>query len=223
VTAIPGPEAHPLRGLFGGTFDPVHRGHLALAQSAREAFGLTRVDFIPCRQPVHRGQPGASPQQRLQMLRLALDDTPGFYINTIELERDRPSWAVDTLEQLHAQDPGHSLCWLMGADAWAGFARWREPERILQLSHVIVCARPGVPRPQTPFDDRLLRPGERLRDAPAGRVAWHDMPPNPCSSTRVRERLLAGQSPADCVDSAVLEFIHKNGLYRPPQTDPSPA
>jgi len=222
VTAIPVPDA-PLRGLFGGTFDPVHHGHLALARSARDAFALARVDFIPCHHPVHRGQPGAGPRQRLEMLRLALAGERGFSVNTVELDRDRPSWAVETLEQLRAEDRHSRFCWLMGADAWAGFASWREPERILELAHVVVCARPGIGRPRTRFDDRLLEPGETLRERPAGRVAWHEMPPNDCSSTQVRERLMAGESPTDCVDAAVLEFIHRTGLYRAPEPEQSPA
>ncbi len=224
MTVISVPESQPpLRGLFGGTFDPVHLGHLSLARSARDAFGLERVDFIPCHHPVHRGQPGASPQQRLHMLQLALKGEAGFVINPIELERDRPSWAVDTLEQLRAEDARSVFCWLMGTDAWAGFERWRAPERILELCHVIVCARPGVARPVTPFDDRFLAPGERFGDAPAGRVAWHDMPPNDCSSTRVRARLMAGASPTDCLPGAVLEFIQQQGLYRAPSSDTSQA
>lgn len=220
VTAIHDPDAGSLqgaslRGLFGGTFDPVHLGHLALARSARDAFALKKVDFIPCHHPVHRGQPCASAQQRLKMLQLALADEPGFVVNTIELERDRPSWAVETLEQLRKENDEDILCWLMGADAWAGFAQWREPQRILQLAHVIVCARPGFERPNTPFDDRIIGPGESLCDQPAGRVAWHAMPPNDCSSTRVRESLMAGRPASECLPTPVLEFIQQQGLYRP--------
>ncbi len=213
VTAIPVPEA-PLRGLFGGTFDPIHRGHLALARSARDAFGLQVIDFIPCHHPVHRGQPGAGPEQRVRMLELALRDEPGFRINRVEIDRDHPSWAVDTLRLLREEDTRSIFCWLMGADAWAGFAGWREPEKILEMAHVIVCARPGVARGPTPFDARFLQPGEHLRDAPAGRVAWHQMPPDDCSSTRVRARLMAGQAPTDCLSPAVLEFIRQQNLYQ---------
>ncbi len=227
MTAIPAPEAEArsLRGLFGGTFDPVHLGHLALARSARDAFALDRVDFIPCHHPVHRGQPGASPEQRRRMLELALQGEPGFVVNSVELDRDRPSWAVETLEQLRAGDPHSIFCWLMGADAWAGFERWREPERILELAHIVVCARPGVARAVTRFDDRFLGAGESLRSSPAGRVAWHAMPPNDCSSTRVCARLMAGEAPSDCLPGPVLEFIQRQGLYRaaPQPTDPSRA
>ena len=224
MTAIPVPESTPpLRGLFGGTFDPVHLGHLALARSARDAFGLQAVDFIPCHHPVHRDRPGAGPEQRVRMLELALADEPGFHISRVEIDRDRPSWAVETLRLLRKEDSRSIFCWLMGADAWAGFSRWREPEKILEMAHVIVCARPGVARSPTPFDAYFLQPGESLRDAPSGRVAWHEMPPNDCSSTRVREQLVAGLPAADCLPPAVLEFIRQQGLYRRRPINPSTA
>ena len=202
-----------MKALFGGTFNPVHQGHIALALGVAGEFGLSWIEFVPSHQPVHRRQPRTSPTQRLAMLQLALADHPRLAVNPIEIERSGPSFTVDTLESLRQQDSAEPLCWLMGADAFNGFERWKQPRRILELAHLIVCARPGTRLERGAFADCFLAPDEKLADYPAGRIAHFSMPPNGCSSTGIRQALRRGDVPDGCLAPAVLDFIKQHHLY----------
>lgn len=130
-------------GLLGGTFDPVHHGHLRIALEAKEALGLTEVRFIPCRQPPHRGDASATAQQRLDLLRLACGDMPGFAVDTRELERPGPSYMVDTLASLRAERGDEPLCLILGWDAFLGLPGWHRWQNLLDYAHLAVVQRPG--------------------------------------------------------------------------------
>ena len=203
-----------MRALFGGTFNPVHQGHIALARQVRAAFELDSVAFIPSFHSVHRAQPQATAEQREHMLRIALQPFPELVEDSCELQRQGPSFTVDTLRALKQAAPRQDLCWLMGVDAFNGFADWHRPDEILQLANLIVCARPGVALQAGRFAERFLAGDEQLTDFDAGRIALFDMSPSPCSSTRIRHQLAQGETAADCLPPAVLEFIHQQSLYR---------
>lgn len=135
-------------GILGGTFDPVHYGHLRTALDVQEALGLNEIRLIPLRDPPHRSAPLAPASQRLALLRAAIKDNPGFAVDSRELERSGKSYSVDTLHSLKQEQPERVLCLLLGSDAFDGFPEWHEPERILQLAHLVVMQRPGEPEPR---------------------------------------------------------------------------
>ena len=200
--------------LFGGTFNPVHNGHVNLARKVLNAYSLHRVEFIPSYLPVHRDAPEISPQLRQQLIQLAIQPFPELSQNSCELDRKGPSYTIDTLHSLKSRDPSESLCWLMGADSFNSFASWKKPAEILQLAHLIVCARPGVEIDRTVFSAHFLRDDELLSDFMAGKIAFFRLTPNHCSSTLIRRQLQQGLSVDGCLAPPVLEFILQNKLYR---------
>ena len=188
-------------GVFGGTFDPVHVGHLSIAQAALECVPLDRVIFVPTRRsPLKDRGPFAAEQDRLAMLRLATADEPRFTVSTIELDREGTSYTVDTLERL--KDEG-DLYLVMGADAVSEFHRWRSPERIRELAVLLVASRPGAPEP--PGDERLI-----VFDAPCLDI----------SSRELRARSARGRSLRYLVPDAARRHLEANGLYRATEDPP---
>lgn len=199
--------------LFGGTFNPIHNGHISLARQVAEKFELESVQLIPSYRPVHRDEPQIDAALRLQMVELAIKPYPELSVNDIEIRREGHSYSVDTLKALHEQRRGQSLCWLMGVDAFNGFESWKDPQGILQLANLIVCTRPDVSMQPSRFDSHVLADGVSLAHFKAGKIALFTMQPNSCSSTRVRMLLKSGQSAAQCLPDTVLEFIKQNRLY----------
>lgn len=200
--------------LFGGTFNPVHLGHINLAREVFNAYSLHRVEFIPSYLPVHRDAPEISAQLRQQLIQLAIQPFPELSQNSCELDRKGPSYTIDTLHSLKSRNASESLCWLMGADSFNSFANWKKPAEILQLAHLIVCARPGVEIDRSIFNAHHLCEGESLSDFAAGKIAFFRMTPNACSSTLIRKQLQQGLSVDACLPPSVLEFIQQNKLYR---------
>ena len=206
------------RLLYGGTFDPVHAGHLAVAAAARAARAAP-VAFVPAADPPHRGPPGADARQRAEMLALAIAGEPGFSVDRRELDRDGPSWTVVTLEELRAEvGPHQPLAWLVGDDAFLGLPGWHRWEELLDLAHLVVAVRPGHPLDPLPpalaaVVDGRWAPAPALADAPAGRLLRLAMPPHPASATRLRERLRAGEDASDWLPPAVAGYIARHGLY----------
>jgi nicotinate-nucleotide adenylyltransferase len=189
-------------GLFGGTFDPVHLGHLRAAETAREALGLELVAFLPSAVPPHRTAALSSAGDRLAMARLATEPHPCFEAWDTELRRPGPSYTVDTVAELLAERPDDSFVLLVGADTWPEMPQWREPARLFALVEVAVAERPGAALAalEPPF------PGAR----PVHRVSG---PSLPISATTVRERARRGQSVRYLVPDAVAEYIVKRRLY----------
>jgi nicotinate-nucleotide adenylyltransferase len=180
-------------GVFGGTFDPVHVGHLAIANAALDELGLDRVYFVPARRsPLKQDGPVASAQDRLAMLTVATGDEPRFRVSTVELDREGPSFTVDTLETLRREG---QLFLILGSDAYADFDRWREPARIRDLATIVLAARPGAPH------------------APAG-VRMLDSPLMDISSRELRARAARGRSLRYLVPKAALRYIEEHRLYR---------
>ena len=189
-------------GVFGGTFDPPHVGHLLLASDARDALHLDRVVFVPAStQPFKVNTPPvASPRDRLEMVRLAVADDANFTVDDTEIDRKGLSFTVDTLEQLSRKNPGATLFLLLGEDTLAGIDGWRNPERIRELVTLAVMRRSGSERsPVAALTDGVATVSARRVDV---------------SSTEIRERLRAGKSIKGFVPESVEEFIEARGLYR---------
>jgi nicotinate-nucleotide adenylyltransferase len=189
-------------GLLGGTFDPIHLGHLRAAETAREVLGLERVAFVPAGVPPHRSDRLAAAGDRYIMACLAAAFHPAFDVWDVELKRRGPSYTVDTLAALRDERPDDDLVLLVGSDTWPEMIGWREPERLFSLAEVAVLDRPGEAAPSVvaPF------PGARG----VGRV---EGPTLPISATMVRERLRQGRSVRYLVPGPVVDFIAKRGLY----------
>ena len=195
-------------GILGGTFDPVHRGHLEIARRAMDEAALERVIFIPAGQPrLKPGEPSASPQQRLEMLRLAVDGTAGFEVSDIELRRAGPTLTVETLRELQQQlGNGVGLYFILGLDALARFDQWVQPEGVVELARLLAVSRPGY----TEFD----WPAFYARNPYAeGRVDCLDSTAIDVSASELRGRIAAGASVSGLLPAAVDGYIRDNGLY----------
>jgi nicotinate-nucleotide adenylyltransferase len=197
-------------GVFGGTFDPVHLGHLILAEQCREQARLDQVFFIPAASPPHKPAPEITPfGHRVEMLSLALAGQPAFRVNELESERPGPSYTADTLEELHRRQPEAHLFWLIGADALPDLSCWHQPERIVAAAGLLVVGRPG-------FD---LWPAERLRAAlrlppqAALRLEVAQMPLVDIASRDLRRRAQEGRSLRYLVPRAVECYIQTHRLY----------
>ena len=180
-------------GVFGGTFDPVHVGHLAIANEALDELALDRVYFVPARRsPLKQEGPVASAEDRLAMLTAAIADEPRFRVSPAELDREGPSFTVDTLEALRGEG---ELFLILGSDAYADFQRWREPARIKGLATIVLAARPGAP------------------NAPQG-VRMLDSPLMDISSRELRARAARGRSLRYLVPKEALRYLEEHRLYR---------
>jgi nicotinate-nucleotide adenylyltransferase len=209
---------NPAVGILGGTFDPIHFGHLRLALELREALQLAEVRLIPNRAPPHRAAPLASGEQRAAWIARALEGASGLVLDRRELARDGPSYTVDTLRALRAELPHAPLCLILGVDAFAGFLSWREPREILALAHLVL-----VPRPDT----RVLlglelsnllaeraQPAAGLRSALAGAIHECAVTPLAISSQQIRALAAAGRSARYLLPDAVWTEIERAGIYR---------
>ncbi|MSR23142.1 MAG: nicotinate (nicotinamide) nucleotide adenylyltransferase [Gemmatimonadetes bacterium] len=192
-------------GIFGGTFDPPHVGHLAVAKDAMEALGLERVLLVPAvRSPFKSEAPAAPAPTRLRMIAEAVSDEPRFEVCDLELRREAPSYTVDTLARLSEDMPGIRLVLLLGVDQWAGFGRWRRPREIARLAEIAVLTRSGE------------RPGAldpELEDGPP--IPFIEVPVTriDLSSTEVRNRVREGRSARWLVPEAVRRIIEAEKLY----------
>ncbi len=195
-------------GLFGGSFDPVHYGHLILAEQCREQCQLDEVWFVPARQPPHKFGLGlSSAADRMKMLQLATFDNPVFQVSDIELRRDGLSYTVETLQQVHEQWPDRELFFLLGADSLLDFPNWREPERIVQLAKLVAVNRGGTEIPDK--EQLVVQLGRFIFD----RVVWVEMPEIKISATDIRQRVRAGRSIRYLVPPAVEQYIKTHALY----------
>lgn len=205
--------------IYGGTFDPIHHGHLRLAIELKERLGVSEVSLVPCHIPPHRGSTDASSAQRLDLLRLAVADEPGLVVDDRELARSGASYTADTLRQLREQLGGQEpLVMVVGTDAFAGFDRWREWERIPQLAHVVVVKRPGpalepLGVPAKLLQERGVSSADQLHSAPGGYCLELDPPLLDISATGIRERILSGRSPRYLLPDPVWQEIRRLGLY----------
>ena len=184
-------------GILGGTFDPVHFGHLRPALEVMQALGLEQVRFVPNRIPPHRETPWLDVDKRLELLRIAIDDQPGFLLDQRELNRDGHSYMVDTLESLHTEFPSHGLCLILGMDAFRGLKQWHQWQRIPELCHLVVTTRPGTEIDPDFIDSlpaKLATSASGLIQQAAGRILLQSVTQLDISASRIRRMLAEGQS-----------------------------
>lgn len=220
------PGAGPI-GLLGGTFDPIHFGHLRLAVEAREALGLTRVCLIPAGNPPHRGAPMSNAGHRLAMVERAIARNHDLQFDDGEVRAAQKSYTVLTLERLREKfGATRPLVLIVGADAFNGLPTWHRWEQLFELAHVAVANRPGfaphercwpgelAPALAEACRRRLTRQAQDLADAPAGRIMPFDMTPLAISASLVRDLIRTGHSPRYLVPDAVLDYIDQHHLYK---------
>jgi nicotinate-nucleotide adenylyltransferase len=193
-------------GLYGGTFDPIHLGHLILAEQCREACGLDRVWLIVAGSPPHKPGGRTPVGHRLEMVRIAIAGHSAFAASDIEAKRPGPHYSVETLESIRRDHPDDELFFLIGADSLADLPTWREPERIARLATIVVVNRPGIEEADP----------ARLPDFGSGShpLAWVSIPPVGIASSELRHRLAEGRSIRYMVPRGVEAYIEAHGLYR---------
>ena len=186
-------------GVMGGTFDPPHDGHLALARAAAAQLGLDRVMLVPAAQPPHKPGGATMPaERRIAMVRAAVEDDPVLEASAEEIDREGPSYTADTLERIAAGNPGADIWFILGADQLEGFPGWNRPERIVEIARLAVASRPGAGDPAMDFLAGAVA---------AGRVDVVDMPEVPISSTEVRARIARGEDVSQLVPPAVARML----------------
>ncbi|MCX8086049.1 MAG: nicotinate-nucleotide adenylyltransferase [Rhodocyclaceae bacterium] len=209
-------------GILGGTFDPVHRAHLALARAALEKLGLAQVRWIPAGCPWHRGTPAASSADRLAMVKAAIQEEPRFVLDECEAKSGAPGYSVVTLERLREElGPARPIVLLMGADAFLGLPRWHRWRELFELAHLAVATRPGFPLEAltSPLAEAFARRRLASADfsAPAGGIYPFELVAGTVSATEVREKIAAGASDAELLrllTPPVLDYIRAHQLYR---------
>ncbi len=221
--------AMALKLFYGGTFDPVHNGHLAIARAARDELG-TIVRLMPAADPPHRAPPGADASQRARMLGLAVAGEAGLLVDRRELDREGRSYTIETLRELRAElGPDQPLALLVGADSFVGLPTWREWRSLLELTHFVVAPRPGIPLDgDLPQELAMMVAGRWsdsplvLGNSPAGRVFRLNQPLQPESASEVRRRIALKEDWQGLVPPAVAAFIIAKGLYSQPPCEHSP-
>jgi len=206
-------------GVLGGTFDPVHFGHLRIALEIFQELDLAEVRFLPCHLPPHRAEPLAAPQDRLAMLRLAVQDQGGFFVDERELQRPGFSYMVDTLESLRTEFPVRSLCLIMGMDAFASLHRWYHWEQLVTLAHLVIACRPGSDAALSPVVAALVAEHRavdvaELRQHTAGRIWFQAVSQLDISASRIRALVREDKSARYLLPDAVWRYLCENKLYR---------
>ena len=207
-------------GIFGGTFDPIHYGHLRTAFELWQLLRLEEVRFLPAGNPPHREQPLASPELRLRMVRAAVSGQPGFTVDDREMRRTGVAYSVDTLAELRHEYPQRSLCLLLGMDAFLGLPHWHRWRELLELAHIVVAHRPGWKAPTMgPLGEVMVDHGtgavRELHERTAGRIYVHAVTQLEISSTELRQLIVAGRDPRYLVPDEVRRILLDTQCYSP--------
>jgi nicotinate-nucleotide adenylyltransferase len=202
-------------GILGGAFDPVHFAHLGIALEIYQSLHLKQIRFIPCQTPVHKPATQASAKQRLELLKLATAAQKEFIVDPRELLRDTPSYMVETLSSLRKEFPDTPLCLILGTDAFKDFPTWREPEKILELAHLIIAERPGYPLTQSAMlQQRQTQHAKDLHATLAGKIFVHTGSKLDISSTAIRKMIAEGKSAHHLMPENVWEKIQQEKIYK---------
>ncbi len=195
-------------GVFGGTFDPIHNGHLVVAEEVKARLNLAEILFVPTGQPwLKTDSPIAAAEHRVQMVRLALTGKPYFKLSTLEIERAGPSYAVDTIAELQGQlGAGDELVFILGWDSLVELPRWKESSRLIRMCRLVAVPRPGYPPP----DIKAL---ETAISGLSQRVVLMEKPQINISAVVIRERVAQGLSVSHLVPEPVARYIREHGLY----------
>lgn len=205
-------------GIFGGTFDPIHYGHLRTAFEMLQALRFAEIRFMPCGNPPHRSKPIADARLRVQMVRVATEAQPGFVVDDRELQREGPSYSVDTLTALRTEFPERSFGLIIGMDAFLGLPKWYHWREILRLAHIVVAHRPGWRAPDMgPLGELLAERGthriENLHKEMSGHIYIHDVTQLEISSSEIRELVGLGRDPRFLMPDGVRALIEESGCY----------
>ncbi len=206
-------------GVFGGTFDPIHFGHLRTAYEMLQALKFEEVRFMPCGKPPHRDDPDADSSLRLAMVSAATQGQKGFVVDDRELNREGPSYSVDTLQALRNDFPLRSLGLIIGMDAFLDLPKWHQWREILELSHIVVAHRPGWRMPDTgPLGELLENRGthrvDDLHQSKSGHIYIHEVTQLEISSTDIRKLVQLGRTPRFLMPDVVSNIIDDSGCYR---------
>jgi len=207
-------------GIFGGTFDPIHIGHLRIALELKQHLSLDEMRLIPGHKPPHREQPQASSEQRLQMLQLALKNCPDLRWDDRELRREKNSYTYDTLCELRKELGSEiSLVLCMGEDAFAGISTWYCWQELIHLAHIVVIARPGWAIPDQGDVRNFLKQYQgiaaNIQQQAAGKIVMQTLRQLPISATEIRQQIERGESPQFLLPESVWKFIREKRLYTP--------
>jgi nicotinate-nucleotide adenylyltransferase len=205
-------------GILGGSFDPIHFGHLRSALEVADDLGMSCVHLVPSASPPHRESPRASAEQRLAMVAAAIEGEPRLVLDDREIKRGGTSYSFFTLEELRAEYPEEPLCLLLGSDAFQGLPGWHKWQQLTDFAHLVVMQRPGA---EIPFTDELVtflkdRHTRNLQDVQkekAGRILFYEVTQMDISSSEIRNLISQGRNPRYFLPDAVLEIIRREGLY----------
>ena len=205
-------------GILGGTFDPIHYGHLRTALDVQEALELERIHFVPLKHAVHKQQPGTPGELRAAMVQAAVAQHPGFVMDDRELHNDRPSYSLYTLQSFRRQMPHTPLCFLLGMDAFRGFLNWRQPLEILKLAHLVVMRRPGEEMADAQLQqlvaERSVEDAAQLDQNLGGSILFQPVTQLAISATDIRRRAQQGRSLRYLLPDAVITIIEQLKLYQ---------
>jgi nicotinate-nucleotide adenylyltransferase len=204
-------------GIFGGTFDPIHLGHLRAGTEVIELFELDEIRLIPCKHPPHRTTPMAEPHHRLQMLSLATENSK-LMVDDREMKREGPSYFIDTLMSVRREFPTASLCMVVGIDAFLGLPYWYQWEKLIQLANIVVIYRSGWTFPETGITVELLKKhqpakGEKLNQFTHGKITTQFITTLDIQASRIRALIEAKQTPQFLIPEKVLDYIQVHQLY----------
>jgi nicotinate-nucleotide adenylyltransferase len=208
----------PAIGILGGTFDPVHLGHLRLALELKESMNLQHVHIVPCFRPVHRKLPVASPEDRLAMVRCAVENEPSLVVDDREIRRQSPSFMIDTIQEMRAEMPDYSLNLLLGIDAFLGFTSWHRWKDILNNAHLIVAHRPQYQLPKAGAISDLLKEclcedTSYVHENQAGGILLRPITQLEISASDIRKQFAMGRNPRYLLPDRVFDYIKQQGIY----------
>ncbi len=203
-------------GVYGGTFNPVHYGHLRTAFEVTEFFQLDQLRLIPCRIPAHRRPPSVSAETRFKLLQLAIKGMPGWIADRRELDRPGPSYMVDTLASLRQEFPEEAMLLFMGQDAFNGIEQWHCWRRLFDYAHIVVMTRPGYQKQISSewLHEKLTQTAPEVRHKPSGLLYFHTVTPLDISSSNIRALIRAGRQAKFLMPDNVIQAIDQQKLYQ---------
>ncbi len=213
-------QTHKAIGILGGTFDPIHLGHLRMALELYEALDLARVHMLPTHQPLYRKQPVATPNQRLSMVEVAVEGEPALVADDREIRRPGPTYTIDTLIEMREELPSIPLCLLVGIDAFLGFPSWHRFTEILDYAHLIVAHRPHYHLSQGGIVADLLKEHRQheiayLHEHLSGGILLRPITALEISATDIRKQIAMGRNPRYLLPDNVYDYIKRYGIYSP--------
>lgn len=211
-------RSNPPIGILGGTFDPIHLGHLRMALELHDELDLAKVHITPCYSPVHRKLPMANAKQRFAMIECAVTNEPALVADAREIKRGGPSYTIDTLQEMQKEYPGTALCLLVGIDAFLGFASWHRWQEILDHAHIIIAHRPNYQLPESGviadlISKHLQNDTQFIHHHLAGGILLRPITALEISATDIRKQIAMGKNPRYLLPDTVYQYIQENHVY----------